>query len=255
MNLQMPEYLAAGYKSPSQKSRVVSEAWGKENLYCGCCGATTLVGTKANTKVVDFFCGECDSTFQLKSRGSKLAGKINDADYEQMRQAVIEDRAPNLLALHYLPGLWKVENLFLIPRFVFSLSCIEKRKPLSDSAERHGWIGCNILLSAIPPDARIPLVKDGIVTDEKIVRKQYARLRPLEKIKHDARGWTLDVLNVVRGLNQEEFTLQDVYAFTAHLESLHPANRHVRDKIRQQLQVLRDLGLVEFLGRGRYRCT
>jgi type II restriction enzyme len=27
----------------------------------------------------------------------------------------------------------------------------------------------------------------------------------------------------------------------------------VPDKIRQQLQVLRDLGLVEFLGRGRYR--
>ena len=36
--------------------------------------------------------------------------------------------------------------------------------------------------------------------------------------------------------------------------ALHPDNRHVRDKIRQQLQVLRDLGLVEFLGRGRYRC-
>jgi type II restriction enzyme len=34
---------------------------------------------------------------------------------------------------------------------------------------------------------------------------------------------------------------------------LHPDNRHVRDKIRQQLQVLRNLGLVEFLGRGRYR--
>jgi len=28
--------------------------------------------------------------------------------------------------------------------------------------------------------------------------------------------------------------------------------RHVPDKIRQQLQVLRDLGFVEFLGRGRY---
>jgi hypothetical protein len=27
----------------------------------------------------------------------------------------------------------------------------------------------------------------------------------------------------------------------------------VRDKIRQQLQVLRDLGLVEFLGGGEYR--
>jgi type II restriction enzyme len=48
-------------------------------------------------------------------------------------------------------------------------------------------------------------------------------------------------------------TLQDVYAFTAQLQTLHPDNRHVPDKIRQQLQVLRDLGLVEFLGGGRYR--
>jgi len=63
------------------------------------------------------------------------------------------------------------------------------------------------------------------------------------------------VLNVVRALNKDEFTLQDVYAFAGHLEKLHPANRHVRDKIRQQLQVLRDLGLVEFLGDGRYRCV
>jgi type II restriction enzyme len=36
---------------------------------------------------------------------------------------------------------------------------------------------------------------------------------------------------------------------------VHPDNRHVRDKIRQQLHVFRDLGFVEFLGRGRYRCV
>jgi hypothetical protein len=28
---------------------------------------------------------------------------------------------------------------------------------------------------------------------------------------------------------------------------------HIRDKIRQQLQLLRDLGLLEFLGPGSYR--
>ena len=56
----------------------------------------------------------------------------------------------------------------------------------------------------------------------------------------------------MRALYKNEFALQDVYAFAAHLEKLHPGNRHVPDKIRQQLQVLRDLGLVEFLGRGRY---
>jgi type II restriction enzyme len=63
------------------------------------------------------------------------------------------------------------------------------------------------------------------------------------------------VLNVVRSLNRKEFLLQDVYAFAGQLQKLHPGNRHVPDKIRQQLQILRDLGFVEFLGRGRYRGT
>jgi len=44
-----------------------------------------------------------------------------------------------------------------------------------------------------------------------------------------------------------------VYAKEGVIARLHPENRHVRDKIRQQLQVLRDKGLVEFLGRGEYR--
>jgi type II restriction enzyme len=41
----------------------------------------------------------------------------------------------------------------------------------------------------------------------------------------------------------------------ATLAKLHPANRNIRPKIRQQLQVLRDMGLVEFLGGGEYRLT
>jgi hypothetical protein len=80
-----------------------------------------------------------------------------------------------------------------------------------------------------------------------------ARVRPLEQLRVDARGWTLDVLNVVRALDKKEFVLQDVYAFAAQLQKLHPGNRHVPDKIRQQLQVLRILGFVEFLGHGCYR--
>jgi type II restriction enzyme len=66
---------------------------------------------------------------------------------------------------------------------------------------------------------------------------------------------TLDVLNVVRSLGKREFALADVYACEANLARLHPQNLHVRDKIRQQLQRLRDLGFVEFLGAGEYRVT
>ena len=49
------------------------------------------------------------------------------------------------------------------------------------------------------------------------------------------------------------FTLDDVYAHEDELAALHPGNRHVRDKIRQQLQVLRDMGLLQFLSPGSYR--
>ncbi|MGA8145369.1 MAG: hypothetical protein WB987_15895 [Candidatus Acidiferrales bacterium] len=69
----------------------------------------------------------------------------------------------------------------------------------------------------------------------------------------EQRGWTLDVLAVVRSLNKPEFDLADVYKADSKLAKLHPANRHVRDKIRQQLQILRDLGILEFLGGGEYR--
>jgi len=69
---------------------------------------------------------------------------------------------------------------------------------------------------------------------------------------HDKRGWTLDVLKVVRSLRKAEFSLADVYSHTRELEVLHPKNMHVRDKIRQQLQRLRDMRLLEFAGGGRY---
>jgi len=52
-----------------------------------------------------------------------------------------------------------------------------------------------------------------------------------------------------------EFTLADVYAHAASLAKLHPNNRHVYDKIRQQLQVLRNLGLLTFLGSASYRLS
>ena len=43
------------------------------------------------------------------------------------------------------------------------------------------------------------------------------------------------------------------YAHADKLAKLHPNNTHVRDKIRQQLQVLRDLGFLQFFGSGSYR--
>jgi type II restriction enzyme len=170
-----------------------------------------------------------------------------------MVRAIRENRTPNLFALEYEHSDWAVVNLILIPSFAFPLSAIEKRKPLAAHARRAGWVGCNILLDAIPADARIPIVRAGSFTSPKIVREQYLRVLPFEKLTPEKRGWTLDVLNVLRKLGMTEFALADVYAAEHRLARSHPANRHVRDKIRQQLQILRDLGFVQFLARGEYR--
>lgn len=48
------------------------------------------------------------------------------------------------------------------------------------------------------------------------------------------------------------FTLADLLKFKPLLTSSYPNNKHVEAKLRQTLQVLRDQGVIEFEGRGRY---
>jgi type II restriction enzyme len=66
------------------------------------------------------------------------------------------------------------------------------------------------------------------------------------------RGWALDVYRIVDKLKSPIFELGDIYAFEADLKNIYPQNKNIRPKIRQQLQVLRDLGLITFAGKGKY---
>jgi type II restriction enzyme len=240
------------YKSNSQRARVATEAWGLQSLYCPACTAASLRDSPANTRAIDFSCASCAATFQLKSQSKPLASRIVDSAYSAMIRAIREDRTPNLFVLHYGVADWRVENVILIPHFAFPLSAIEKRKPLGPTARRAGWVGCNILLSAIPEDARIPIVSAGVARPQRDVREQYRRVQPFERVEPGKRGWMLDLLNVLRRMRKAKFELSDVYAHESQLQRLHPKNRFVKDKIRQQLQELRDAGFVRFLGRGHY---
>jgi type II restriction enzyme len=253
VRVALPHAGLENYKSKSRRAGIATEAWGLENLYCPNCQSSRLAALAVNTPAMDYSCPHCRAPFQLKARSSAFTSRIVDAAYSTMVRAIREERTPNLFALHYEPEEWRVANLILIPHFAFPLSAIEKRKPLGPHAERAGWVGCNILLSAIPLDARISVIAGGKPAAPADVRAQYARIRPLEKLKAEQRGWTLDVLNVVRSLGKAEFNLGEVYAFESKLAHLHPNNRHVQPKIRQQLQILRDLGLLQFLGGGDYR--
>ncbi|HKW30820.1 MAG TPA: DpnI domain-containing protein [Verrucomicrobiae bacterium] len=158
---------------------------------------------------------------------------------------------------------------------------------------------CNFSLNRIPAEARIFLVRTitspprrtgvapvsilkfsgrnsevrdrrdacpTVIIPPEEVREQFKRVKPLKEIPVNQRGWTLDVLNIVRRLSltrpaghplpsdgRGTFTTSDAYAFTRELEELHPDNKHIKDKIRQQLQVLRDAGLLLHIGRGEWK--
>ena len=54
-------------------------------------------------------------------------------------------------------------------------------------------------------------------------------------------------------IKKETFSLEDVYKFEEKLKLKYPSNNFIKDKIRQQLQVLRDKGIIEFISRGNYK--
>jgi type II restriction enzyme len=252
VNLLLPTEGLDRYKSNSQRARIGTEAWGALNFFCPVCKSPRLDVAPRNTVAVDYLCPKCASPFQLKSQSKPFSNRIVDAAYSEMKRAILSDRTQNLYVLHYDLAQWAVRTVILIPHFAFALSAIECRPPLALTARRAGWIGCNILLNKIPADARIPIVESGQARGQSEVRQAYKRLRPLENLKVETRGWTLDVLNVARSLNKKEFSLADVYAHADELAKLHPKNAHIHDKIRQQLQILRDLNLLDFHGHGNY---
>lgn len=66
-------------------------------------------------------------------------------------------------------------------------------------------------------------------------------------------GWKLEVFKCIQLIPSQIFSLREINEFEIHLKNIYPNNNTILDKIRQQLQNLRDLGMIEFLGKGQYR--
>jgi len=222
-------------------------------LYCIACPSDNLSPTRKGAKVIDFTCPECYEQYQLKSKIHPFGDCVVDSAYKPKINAISEGTIPNFIFLQYDSTLWIVQNLFLVPKHFISMSIIQKRKPLRKTARRAGWVGSNILLGNLPVDARISIVENGLEIPKALVRDSWNRFLFLRQQSLYSRGWTANVLACVRRLGMETFTLTDVYKFEDYLANLHPMNKHIRPKIRQQLQVLRDNGIVEFRGKGIYR--
>ena len=136
-------------------------------------------------------------------------------------------KLPSYYFMQYDLATWNVRNLLLVPYFAFPPSAIIKRKPLSVTARRAGWVGCNFALNRIPAEARIEIIVTSssgrsserefahsksqsrltsaatIIVPPAEVREKFRRIKPLKDISVKQRGCTLDVLNIVRRLIEE----------------------------------------------------
>ena len=159
---------------------------------------------------------------------------------------------PNFFFLQYSKRELNVKNLIVVPKHFFVPEIIEKRKPLATTARRAGWVGCNIILKNIPQEGLIYVVKDEKEQPIDDIINKINRTNFIKQYKLDGRGWILDILNCINKIEEQNFSLDQVYAFENVLAEKHPGNHHIKDKIRQQLQLLRDKGIIEFNGRGKY---
>lgn len=252
MKLSLDLELAKSYTSTSQKARVLTEGWVLNEVYCPSCGGP-VDNYDNNKPVADFYCKKCIEDFELKSKNGKIGKKVSAGAYSQMIKRISSLEKPNFFFMGYIDTLC-VNDFFVVPKHFFVSEIIEERKPLAETARRAGWIGSNILFSKIPKVGQIFYIEDGKEIAKEDVLEKWQKTIFLKKIKKaDAKGWILDIMNCIDALNKKEFTLADVYAFENDLKAIHPENKNIKPKIRQQLQFLRDKGYLEFVGEGVYK--
>jgi phosphatidylserine/phosphatidylglycerophosphate/cardiolipin synthase-like enzyme len=112
------------------------------------------------------------------------------------------------------------------------------------------------ILQSIPKEKQVKIkisdksLFDEIINDENHEEKFEGGT---ESVLRNLSPWEQDVFVCLTNLSNDVFTLRDVYQFEKHLSKLHPRNQNVQAKIRQQLQQLRDVGLLEFIRPGLYK--
>ena len=255
MDLKLNCTVAGGYKNPSQITMRLTEDWAARNMFCLSCDSCILNPEKNNRPVWDYACPVCEERYQLKGTKTAFGKSIANSAYNVKIQAINKGHAPHYMFLQYSPDTLKVTSLFVIPGHFLHPGAVRCRRPLSKSAKRKGWVGSIISLADLPGEARIHVVRDGSTIPASEARKQWERYKFLAGKRG---GWAADVLSCIRKLQWDTgesiFTLQQFYAhFESELAKRHPENRYIRDKIRQQMQILRNGGVLEFLGRGQYR--
>ena len=196
MDLSFETTIADKYSSQPQKIRVLSEHWVDNQAYCPNCGYLDIDKYGNNRPVADFFCSNCNEDYELKSKKGPISTKIVNGAYRTMIERLQERHNPNLFLLNYDLQSLQVLNFLVIPKHFFVPDIIEKRNPLSQTARRAGWVGCNILLQNIPESGKIFFVKNKAVEPKAKVLAEWQKtlfLREEKKITAPVQDLCLEV--------------------------------------------------------------
>ncbi len=173
MQLMLDIKLATNYRSGSQIARLITEKWVEDNMFCPRCGNDRVRSFENNRPVADFFCERCGHEYELKSKRGPIGTKVNDGAYSTMIERITSNQNPDFFFMNYSMQEMAIKDFIVIPKIFFTPSIIEKRKPLSDSARRAGWTGCNILLRDIPEQGRIAIVQNSKIIDKDTAVKKF----------------------------------------------------------------------------------
>jgi type II restriction enzyme len=217
----------------------------------------------------------------------KIPAKILGGAYHTMLEKAETGQIANLMFLQYKSKIYEVSSLIAVPRQFIVPSIIEKRRPLKSTARRSGWVGCNILLerkglraeiltgplarafqdthagpsycalfsayALIPSAGQLQVVVNGELLPAQAVSRQFQSTVFLHQSSAVARSWLVETIGCIEKIGKKEFHIQEVYQFEEILQNIYKENHNIRAKLRQQLQILRNQGYLEFLGRGHYR--
>ncbi|MDP2826332.1 MAG: DpnI domain-containing protein, partial [Sulfuritalea sp.] len=179
---------------------------------------------------------------------------IVDGAYQTMLASIRSDARPHLLLLSYTTD-YQVRDVTAVPRQFLIEEIVIPRKPLGPHCRRAGWQGCNLNIAMLPSDGRIKFVSNFTKAPRANVCAAWKQAEFLDEYKSAKRSWIAVTMALVRRLNKRSFTLAELYELDGDARKTFPNNAHVKEKLRQQLQHLRDRGWLHFEGRGNYRLS
>ena len=134
---------AAIYASRSQVARVAIETWAARNVLCWRCNGA-LIPAPPNTHLLDAICVNGKHEVQVKAFSGIAGDKITGAAFEPIRKRLFEGVLPDYLLISYDRPREVVVLAEYIDGETIVRERIVRRRPLSVTARRAGWVGAVI---------------------------------------------------------------------------------------------------------------